>query len=105
MVELMTSQENQTVETPKIETENPPKPQVPSSSCRKRVNDDNATFFENLKDHMGEFFNASMEEHKTCFKNTMDKIFGKSDAVAEKQAVAKEAVEIHAPLQAAAVTK
>ncbi|KAL9300204.1 hypothetical protein AtEden1_Chr2g0240401 [Arabidopsis thaliana] len=105
---LMASQTNQTVvDTKKIETENPPKPQVPASSCRKRVKDDNATFFANLKDHMDEFIHASMDEHKTCFKNTMDKIFGsfsKAEAVAEKQIEAKEVVEIHSPLQTA-VTK
>ncbi|CAH8263010.1 unnamed protein product [Arabidopsis lyrata] len=104
----MASQTKQTVvDTQKIETENPPKPEVPLSSCRKRVKDDNATFFENLKDHMDEFIHASMDEHKTCFKNTMNKMFGtfsKSDAVAEKQFEAKEVVEIHSPLQAA-VTK
>jgi len=75
----MASQTNQTVvDTKKIETENPPKPQVPASSCRKRVKDDNATFFANLKDHMDEFIHASMDEHKTCFKNTMDKVISQS---------------------------
>ncbi|CAN8283816.1 unnamed protein product [Cochlearia groenlandica] len=61
-----------------------------SSSCRKKhVNDDNATFYANLKDHMNEFFNASMDQHKTCFKNTFNNMFGMS----------KE-VEIQAPLHA-----
>lgn len=45
-----------------------------TSSCRKYVNDDNATFLANLKDHFNEFINASMDEHKTCFKNTIDKV-------------------------------
>ena len=45
-----------------------------TSSCRKYANDDNATFLANLKDHFNEFLNASMDEHKTCFKNTIDKV-------------------------------
>ncbi|XP_010416922.1 PREDICTED: uncharacterized protein LOC104702708 [Camelina sativa] len=96
----MASQTNQTVETKQIETENPPKPQEPLSSCRKRVKDESATFFENLKDHMDEFIHASMDEHKTCFNETMNKIFGTTfSKTDEKQAEAKEVVEIHAPLQ------
>ncbi|CAN6979689.1 unnamed protein product [Brassica rapa subsp. trilocularis] len=56
-----------------------------TSSCRKYVNDDNATFLANLKDHFNEFLNASMDEHKTCFKNTIDKIFGRSKEVETKE--------------------
>lgn len=68
------TQTNQIVDTQTNQTENPPKPEVPTSSCRKRVTDDNATFFENMKVHMDEFIHASMDEHKTCFKNTMEKV-------------------------------
>ncbi|KAL0885638.1 hypothetical protein Bca101_009621 [Brassica carinata] len=66
-----------------------------TSSCRKYVNDDNATFLANLKDHFNEFINASMDEHKTCFKNTIDKILGRSKEVGTKEA------ESRPPLQAA----
>ncbi|KAF8095365.1 hypothetical protein N665_0335s0013 [Sinapis alba] len=45
-----------------------------TTSCKKHVNDDNATFLANLKDRFSEFVNTPMEEHKTCFKNTMDKV-------------------------------
>lgn len=44
-----------------------------ATSCRKNKRD-SATFLEDLKDHIDEFINASMEEHKTCFKKTMQKV-------------------------------
>ncbi|KAL0800925.1 hypothetical protein Bca101_056101 [Brassica carinata] len=45
-----------------------------TTSCKKHVNDDKATFLANLKDRFSEFVNTPMAEHKTCFKNTMDKV-------------------------------
>ncbi|XP_042517059.1 uncharacterized protein LOC122091260 [Macadamia integrifolia] len=79
-------------------------PQPPSSnttppitSCRKKKSDD-ATFLEDLKDHIDEFIHASMDEHKTCFKKTMKKMFGMSKIVAEKSSEAKE-VESIIPLR------
>ncbi|KAF0910364.1 hypothetical protein E2562_001542 [Oryza meyeriana var. granulata] len=75
----------------------PKKPAM--TSCRKKKSDD-ATFLEDLKDHMDEFIHASMDEHKTCFKNTIQKMFGMSKVVAERSAEAKEAeVESALPLQ------
>lgn len=59
------------METPKSKQEKPLPP--PLTSCRKSKKDD-ATFLEDLKDHIDEFINASMEEHKTCFKKTMQKV-------------------------------
>ncbi|TYG36418.1 hypothetical protein ES288_D13G064100v1 [Gossypium darwinii] len=56
-----------------------------STSCRKKKNEE-ATFLEDLKDHIDEFINASMEEHKTCFKKTIQKMFGMSKVVAERSA-------------------
>jgi hypothetical protein len=48
------------------------KPSVPQNpamaSCRKKKTDD-ATFLEDVKEHIDEFINASMDEHKTCFKH------------------------------------
>lgn len=43
------------------------------TSCRKKKNEE-ATFLEDVKDHIDEFIHASMDEHKTCFKNTMQKV-------------------------------
>jgi hypothetical protein len=53
------------------------KPSVPQNpamaSCRKKKTDD-ATFLEDVKEHIDEFINASMDEHKTCFKKTISKV-------------------------------
>ncbi|CAL1372366.1 unnamed protein product [Linum trigynum] len=68
-----------------------------AASCRKYKKDD-ATFLEDVKAHIDEFVNASMDEHKSCFKKTMSKMFGMSKVVAEKQAEAK-GVESVLPLQ------
>lgn len=54
-----------------------------TTSCRKKKNEE-ASFLEDLKDHIDEFVHASMDEHKTCFKKTMNKMFGLSKVVAEK---------------------
>lgn len=59
------------MEAQKNQTENPPKPAM--TSCRKKVKDD-ATFFEDVKDHIDEFIHASMDEHKTCFQKTISKV-------------------------------
>ncbi|CAK9142554.1 unnamed protein product [Ilex paraguariensis] len=67
------------------------------ASCRKKKSTD-ATFLEDLKDHMDEFIYASMDEHKTCFKKTIQKMFGMSKVVAERSSKAKE-VESSLPLQ------
>ncbi|KAM0882337.1 hypothetical protein ACQ4PT_032366 [Festuca glaucescens] len=80
----------------------PSAPQNPAmASCRKKKTDD-ATFLEDVKEHIDEFINASMDEHKTCFKKTISKMFGMSKIVAERSAAAaaKEAeVESALPLQ------
>ncbi|KAH1030426.1 hypothetical protein J1N35_042600 [Gossypium stocksii] len=47
--------------------------QATMASCRKKKNEE-ATFLEDLKDHIDEFVNASMDEHKTCFKKTIQKV-------------------------------
>lgn len=66
------------METPKDQTQDPQKPAM-ASSCRRKVKDD-ATFFEDVKDHIDEFIHASMDEHKTCFQKTISKVlFPKSN--------------------------
>ncbi|KAG2244543.1 hypothetical protein Bca52824_093630 [Brassica carinata] len=84
------------METPKEQTQNPQNPAT--SSCRRKVKED-ATFFEDVKDHIDEFIHASMDEHKTCFQKTISKMFGLSKAVAEKQAEEAKGVESQLPLQ------
>lgn len=56
-------------------TQNPnPLPVDPTmASCRKKKSDD-ATFLQDVKDHIDEFIHASMDEHKTCFKKTIQKV-------------------------------
>ncbi|MED6158093.1 hypothetical protein PIB30_029528 [Stylosanthes scabra] len=68
------------------------------TSCRKKKNEE-ATFLEDLKDHVEEFIHASMDEHKTCFKNTVQKMFGLSKVIAQKNATAAKEVESSLPLQ------
>ncbi|KAI3415097.1 uncharacterized protein J3R85_015497 [Psidium guajava] len=69
----------------------------PLTSCRKKKKDD-ATFLEDITDHIDEFINASMDEHKSCFTKTIKKMFGMSKVVAEKNAAAQE-VESSLPLK------
>ncbi|XP_027935374.1 uncharacterized protein LOC114190615 isoform X2 [Vigna unguiculata] len=68
------------------------------ASCRKKKNEE-ASFMEDLKDHIDEFIHASMDEHKTCFKKTVQKMFGMSKAVAERNTDAPKEVESSLPLQ------
>ncbi|GAU28225.1 hypothetical protein TSUD_118320 [Trifolium subterraneum] len=67
-----------------------------AASCRKKKHEE-ASFLEDVKDHIDEFINASMDEHKTCFQKTIKKMFGLSKAVTEANA-AKE-VESSLPLK------
>jgi hypothetical protein len=52
-------------------------PSVPKNpavtSCRKKKSEE-ATFIEDVRDHIDEFIHASMDEHKTCFKKTIQKV-------------------------------
>ncbi|XP_027343698.1 uncharacterized protein LOC113856179 [Abrus precatorius] len=70
----------------------------PVTSCRKKKNEESA-FLEDLKDHIDEFIHASMDEHKTCFQKTIQKMFGLSKAVAEVHSNAAKEVESSLPLQ------
>ncbi|KAK4378341.1 hypothetical protein RND71_000203 [Anisodus tanguticus] len=83
-----------------VQNEKTPSPVAPNlavTSCRKKKSEQ-ASFLEDIKDHMDEFIHASMDEHKTCFKKTISKMFGMSKVVAERNAEAKE-VESCLPLQ------
>ncbi|KAK9070952.1 hypothetical protein SSX86_009520 [Deinandra increscens subsp. villosa] len=80
------------------------KVQLPSAtppameSCRKKKSDD-ATFLQDVKDHIDEFVHASMDEHATCFKKTISKMFGMSKIVAARNAAESKEVESSLPLQ------
>lgn len=43
------------------------------ASCRKKKSDD-AIFLQDVKDHIDEFIHASVDEHKTCFTKTIQKV-------------------------------
>lgn len=46
-------------------------PAIPS--CRKKKSEE-ATFLEDVKEHIDEFMHASMDEHASCFKKTIHKV-------------------------------
>ncbi|KAK7322574.1 hypothetical protein VNO77_25960 [Canavalia gladiata] len=69
-----------------------------ATSCRKKKKEE-AAFLEDLKDHIDEFINASMDEHKTCFQKTIQKMFGLSKVVTERHSNAAKEVESSLPLQ------
>ncbi|XP_057550913.1 uncharacterized protein LOC130828897 [Amaranthus tricolor] len=88
----MESQKHQAETTPSTTA---PTPAI--TSCRKKKKED-ATFLEDIKDHIDEFVNASMDEHKSCFKKTIQKMFGMSKVVAQRNSELQE-VESVLPLQ------
>ncbi|KAL4588810.1 hypothetical protein LXL04_001705 [Taraxacum kok-saghyz] len=59
------------------------------TSCRRKKSED-TSFVQDVKDHIDEFINASMDEHKTCFQKTISKMFGMSKVVAERSGNKKE---------------
>lgn len=61
------------MDTQKAQQEKEPAPAAAMTSCRKKKNDD-ASFLEDLRDHIDEFIHASMDEHKACFKKTVQKV-------------------------------
>ncbi|XP_056698044.1 uncharacterized protein [Spinacia oleracea] len=67
------------------------------ASCRRKKKDD-ATFLEDLKGHIDEFIDASMDEHKSCFTKTIQKMFSISKIVAQRNSEQRE-VESVLPLQ------
>ncbi|KAL6218577.1 hypothetical protein ACLB2K_011787 [Fragaria x ananassa] len=79
-------------------TPTPPSAAATPTSCRKKKNEQ-ATFLEDVKDHIDEFIHASMDEHVSCFKKTIDKMFKMSKVVAEKNAADAKGVESSLPLQ------
>ncbi|XP_054779143.1 uncharacterized protein LOC129287030 isoform X2 [Prosopis cineraria] len=70
----------------------------PITSCRRKKNEQ-ATFLEDLKDHVDEFISASMGEHKTCFQKTIRKMFGLSKFVTERNSDTAKEVESSLPLR------
>ncbi|KAI3769760.1 hypothetical protein L6452_00873 [Arctium lappa] len=84
--------------TEKIQAPSAPAPAPAMDSCRKKKSDD-ATFLQDVKDHIDEFIHASMDEHKTCFKKSISKMFGMSKIVAERNAAENKGIESSLPLR------
>lgn len=62
--------------TEKVSNDNIPSVDAPKpeyTPCRKKKNEE-ATFLEDVKDHINEFINASMDEHKNCFQKSIKKV-------------------------------
>ncbi|KAJ0963366.1 hypothetical protein J5N97_028488 [Dioscorea zingiberensis] len=76
----------------------PPLVNPAMNSCRKKKSE-GASFIADVKDHIDEFIHASMDEHKTCFKKTIQKMFGMSKIVAERSSETTKEVESTLPLQ------
>ncbi|KAI4300911.1 hypothetical protein L6164_034238 [Bauhinia variegata] len=93
VLEIMETQQSQREKQPSAAPITPP-----VTSCRKKKNEQ-ASFLEDLKDHIDEFINASMDEHNACFKKTMQKMFGMSKVVAERSADTGNEVESSLPLR------
>ncbi|KAJ7976574.1 Dipeptide transport ATP-binding protein dppF [Quillaja saponaria] len=69
-----------------------------ATSCRRKKSEE-ASFLEDVKDHIDEFIHASMDEHKTCFTKTIQKTFGMSKIVAEGSSDSAKEVASSLPLQ------
>lgn len=65
--------EPQIMDTQKNQAEKPTSSAAVATSCRKKKHEE-ASFLEDVKDHIDEFINASMDEHKTCFQKTIKKV-------------------------------
>ncbi|KAH9543374.1 hypothetical protein CY35_13G061300 [Sphagnum magellanicum] len=51
-----------------------------SSSCWKKSDYTSTFFFGDVMDHIDKFVHTSMDGHKNCFKNVLNKMFGTSKA-------------------------
>ncbi|PON67658.1 dipeptide transport ATP-binding protein [Parasponia andersonii] len=69
-----------------------------SSSCRRKKNFGSGSFVSDLRDHFHEFLSASAAEHRTCFKDTIHKMFKTSNVVKENSGGRIEG-EVSLPLQ------
>lgn len=50
-------------------------PPATGLACYKKICEEKTTgFMDDVKEYMNAICSASMEEHKTCFKNTLDKV-------------------------------
>ncbi|KAI5061212.1 hypothetical protein GOP47_0023717 [Adiantum capillus-veneris] len=76
--------------------------QTPPPSCRKKKSE-GASFIEDVRSHIDDFLHASMEEHQSCLKNTLQKMFGISKKKMLKSAPSTQ--EVVLPLEATTSNK
>ncbi|KAI3979688.1 hypothetical protein MKX01_013783 [Papaver californicum] len=63
------------------------------SSCRKKKSE-GASFVADMREHVDDFFNASMDEHKPALRRPLRRLmFGMSKIVAEKNSLSVKEVE------------
>ncbi|XP_020104904.1 uncharacterized protein LOC109721615 [Ananas comosus] len=68
------------------------------ASCSRKKKSESDSFLADVRDHIDEFIHASMDEHKSCFQKTIQKMFGMSKVVAERAERASETKEIESSL-------
>ncbi|KAM1062845.1 hypothetical protein COP2_027765 [Malus domestica] len=69
------------------------------SSCSRKKNFGSGSFVENLRDHIHEFLRASMDEHRTCLKETVQKMFERAKLYRENSGGGPNEGEKSLPLQ------
>ncbi|KAL8156326.1 hypothetical protein AgCh_001428 [Apium graveolens] len=67
-----------------------PAPQTPASSSCYFKKPEASTFFDNFKLRFDEFVSAPLDDHKACFKNTIQKVSEMPKAIKEKISLLKE---------------
>ncbi|KAM2667275.1 hypothetical protein EV2_018985 [Malus domestica] len=69
------------------------------SSCSRKKNFGSGSFVSNLRDHIHEFLHASLDEHRTCLKETVRKMFERAKLYREKSGSGRNEGEKPLPLQ------
>ncbi|CAL0314448.1 unnamed protein product [Lupinus luteus] len=69
---------------PLTEEKLPDNPAPRVRSCRRNKSE-NGSFVSKLRDHFHEFIHASMDEHKTCLRDTIQKLFNSSSKIFGKK--------------------
>ncbi|KAH7302685.1 hypothetical protein KP509_23G082700 [Ceratopteris richardii] len=72
-------------------------PPAAATSCRKKKSE-GASFVQDIRDHFDEFVHASMDEHKACFKKTLNKLFKSSKGSSNENQSTTSPVESVLPL-------
>ncbi|KAL5099438.1 hypothetical protein RYX36_003765 [Vicia faba] len=77
------------------------KPAQNVSFCQRK-NSGNGSFVSKLRDHFHEFIHASVDEHRRCLRNTIEKIFNASKVFGENSESINEgenSVQLHSSIR------